>query len=62
MTAGFDDGPTGRTPRRLNVILAAVKSEVVSVRVEPPIKAAFQAAAGREMRSLANMLWSLSHD
>ncbi len=32
------------------------KSEVISVRVEPPIKAALQAAAEREMRSLANML------
>lgn len=32
------------------------KSEVVSVRVEPPIKAALQAAADREMRSLANMV------
>lgn len=32
------------------------KSEVVSVRVEPQIKAALQTAAGREMRSLANML------
>jgi hypothetical protein len=35
--------------------MAAGKSEVVSVRVEPPIKAALQAAADREMRSLANM-------
>ena len=32
------------------------KSEVVSVRVEPQVKAALQAAAGREMRSLANMI------
>jgi hypothetical protein len=31
------------------------KSEVVSVRVEPHIKAAIQSAAEREMRSLANM-------
>lgn len=36
--------------------MAAGKSEVVSVRVEPPIKAALQVAAEREMRSLANML------
>lgn len=36
--------------------MAGGKSEVVSVRVEPPIKAALQAAAEREMRSLANML------
>lgn len=35
--------------------MAAGKSEVVSVRVEPPIKAALQVAADREMRSLANM-------
>lgn len=32
------------------------KSEVVSVRVEPHIKVALQAAAEREMRSLANMI------
>lgn len=32
------------------------KTEVVSVRVEPQIKAALQAAAEREMRSLANMV------
>lgn len=36
--------------------MASVKSEVVSVRVEPHIKAALQVAAEREMRSLANML------
>lgn len=36
--------------------MAAGKSEVVSVRVEPPIKAALQVAAEREMRSLANMV------
>ncbi|WP_077032748.1 hypothetical protein [Pelomonas sp. KK5] len=36
--------------------MAAGKSEVVSVRVEPPIKTALQVAADREMRSLANML------
>lgn len=35
--------------------MAANKSEVVSVRVEPHIKLAMQAAAEREMRSLANM-------
>lgn len=35
--------------------MAAGKSEVVSVRVEPPIKAALQVAAERERRSLANM-------
>ena len=32
------------------------KSEVVSVRVEPRIKAALQTAAERELRSLANMI------
>lgn len=32
------------------------KSEVVSIRVEPPIKAALQSAAEREMRSVANMV------
>ena len=32
------------------------KSEAVSVRVEPHIKAALQSAAEREMRSLANMI------
>lgn len=36
--------------------MAASKSQVVSVRVEPHIKAALQAAAEREMRSLANMV------
>mgnify|MGYP003333657300 CR=1 FL=1 len=36
--------------------MAAGKSEVVSVRVEPPIKTALQVAAEREMRSLANMV------
>jgi hypothetical protein len=36
--------------------MAAGKSEVVSVRVEPPIKSALQVAAERERRSLANML------
>lgn len=36
--------------------MSAVKSQVVSVRVEPHIKAALQLAAEREMRSVANML------
>lgn len=36
--------------------MATAKSEVVSVRVEPPIKEALQKAAEREMRSMANML------
>ena len=36
--------------------MATGKTEVVSVRVEPPIKAALQAAAERELRSVANML------
>ncbi|HWR87861.1 MAG TPA: hypothetical protein VN277_05525, partial [Acidiferrobacterales bacterium] len=36
--------------------MAISKSEVVSVRVEPHIKAALQAAAARELRSLANMV------
>jgi hypothetical protein len=36
--------------------MATGKSEVVSVRVEPHIKAALQSAAEREMRSLANMV------
>ena len=36
--------------------MAVVKSKVVSVRVEPHIKAALQTAADREMRSLANMM------
>jgi hypothetical protein len=36
--------------------MKAVKSQVVSVRVEPRIKAALQEAADREMRSLANMV------
>ena len=36
--------------------MAGVKSEVVSVRVQPHIKAALQLAAEREMRSLANMV------
>lgn len=36
--------------------MAIAKSQVVSVRVEPHIKAALQLAAEREMRSLANMV------
>ena len=36
--------------------MASGKSEVVSVRVEPHIKAALQSAAAREMSSLANMI------
>lgn len=35
--------------------MAVAKSQVVSVRVEPHIKAALQLSAEREMRSLANM-------
>lgn len=36
--------------------MSSTKSEVVSVRVEPKLKAALQLAADREMRSLANMI------
>lgn len=36
--------------------MPVVKSQVVSVRVEPRIKDALQTAADREMRSLANMI------
>jgi len=36
--------------------MAAAKSQVVSVRVEPHIKSALQLAGEREMRSLANMV------
>jgi hypothetical protein len=36
--------------------MATGKSEVVSVRVEPWIKAALQTVADQEMRSLANMV------
>ena len=36
--------------------MAVAKSQVVSVRMEPHIKAALQTAADREMRSLANMM------
>lgn len=38
------------------VPMAISKSEVISVRVEPPIKEALQVAASLEMRSLANMV------
>lgn len=36
--------------------MSVAKSQAVSVRVEPHIKAALQLAAAREMRSLANMV------
>ena len=36
--------------------MTTTKSQVVSVRVEPHIKAALQSAADIEMRSLANMV------
>ena len=36
--------------------MAQLKTQVVSVRVEPQIKAALQAAADKERRSLANMI------
>lgn len=36
--------------------MSTLKTQAVSVRVEPHIKEALQTAAGREMRSLANML------
>lgn len=36
--------------------MSVPKSQVISVRVEPHIKAALQLAAEREMRSVANML------
>lgn len=36
--------------------MSVTKSQVVSVRVEPHIKAALQTASEREMRSLANMV------
>ena len=36
--------------------MAASKSEVVSVRVEPRIKAALQTMAEQELRSVANMI------
>lgn len=36
--------------------MSTLKTEVVSVRVEPRLKEALQTAASREMRSLANMM------
>ena len=36
--------------------MATSKTEVISVRVEPPIKEALQVAANLEMRSIANMV------
>lgn len=36
--------------------MSVAKTQVVSVRVEPHIKAALQLAAAREMRSFANMV------
>ena len=36
--------------------MTILKTQAVSVRVEPHIKEALQTAAGREMRSLANMM------
>lgn len=36
--------------------MSTLKTEAVSVRVEPHIKAALQSAADGEMRSLANMV------
>jgi hypothetical protein len=36
--------------------MSLTKSEMLSVRVEPHIKAALQAAAAREMRSQVNMI------
>ena len=38
------------------VSMTVSKTEVVSVRVEPRIKAALQAVAARELRSVANMI------
>lgn len=38
------------------MILSSMKSQMVSVRVQPEIRAALQSAANREMRSLANMM------
>lgn len=35
--------------------MTSAKSDVVSVRVQPSIKAALQSAADKEMRSVANM-------
>ena len=36
--------------------MSTVKTQMVSVRVEPHIKEALQGAAAREMRSLVNMI------
>ena len=36
--------------------MTTLKTDAVSVRVEPRIKAALQTAAEREMRSVANMV------
>ncbi len=36
--------------------MSTLKTQAVSIRVEPQIKVALQTAAGREMRSLANMI------
>ena len=36
--------------------MSTLKTQAVSVRVEPHIKEALQTAAGRELRSLANMV------
>jgi hypothetical protein len=36
--------------------MAVIKSQAVSIRVEPRIKEALQSAAALEMRSLANMV------
>lgn len=36
--------------------MTSLKTEAVSVRVEPRIKAALQTAAEREMRSVVNMV------
>ena len=36
--------------------MSTLKTEAVSVRVEPHIKSALQISAEREMRSLANMI------
>ena len=41
--------------------MAVAKSQVVSVRVEPPIKAALQLAAAREMRSIANKVMVVAY-
>ena len=41
--------------------MAVVKSQVVSVRVEPPIKAALQLAAAGEMRSIANKVMVVAY-